>query len=225
MAMRQPPVLTAAQTQKGPMATTLPGPICRSLRRCRNYEICTKNGRGRPNVRHFVLSHVTVPNTAACCQAGFTRLRAIWRMPPTARRGGAGEVRMCLGAQLRQLPHTITRHPGFTLPDSQSEVSRSVSDIIADAPRVRRSYNKLVNNPLLEDYSLRYAPKKLPYLVVIRRRFRRARRHRLPGGSGDRRFSGGAVWLSERVLGNPRRRAGDLPDRYTDRLLLRQIST
>jgi hypothetical protein len=34
-----------------------------------------------------------------------------------------------------------------------------VSDITADAPRVRRSYNKLVNNPVLEDYSLRYAPK------------------------------------------------------------------
>jgi len=34
-----------------------------------------------------------------------------------------------------------------------------VSDITADAPRVRRSYNRLVNNPVLEDYSLRYAPK------------------------------------------------------------------
>jgi purine-cytosine permease-like protein len=34
-----------------------------------------------------------------------------------------------------------------------------VSDIAADAPRTRRSYNKLVNNPVLEDYSLRYAPK------------------------------------------------------------------
>ena len=34
-----------------------------------------------------------------------------------------------------------------------------MSDITADAPRVRRSYNKLVNNPVLEDYSLRYAPK------------------------------------------------------------------
>jgi purine-cytosine permease-like protein len=34
-----------------------------------------------------------------------------------------------------------------------------MADTVTDAPRVRRSYNKLVNNPVLEDYSLRYAPK------------------------------------------------------------------
>jgi hypothetical protein len=34
-----------------------------------------------------------------------------------------------------------------------------MADTVTEAPRVRRSYNKLVNNPVLEDYSLRYAPK------------------------------------------------------------------
>ncbi len=35
-----------------------------------------------------------------------------------------------------------------------------MSEIISDKPRrSRRAYNKLVNNPVLEDYSLRYAPK------------------------------------------------------------------
>jgi purine-cytosine permease-like protein len=34
-----------------------------------------------------------------------------------------------------------------------------MSEIAANAPRARRAYNKLVNNPVLEDYSLRYAPK------------------------------------------------------------------
>ena len=34
-----------------------------------------------------------------------------------------------------------------------------MSEITTETPRLRRSYNKLVNNPVLEDYSLRYAPK------------------------------------------------------------------
>jgi purine-cytosine permease-like protein len=35
-----------------------------------------------------------------------------------------------------------------------------MSEIIADdVPRARRTYNKFVNNPVIEDYSLRYAPK------------------------------------------------------------------
>ncbi|WP_428484740.1 purine-cytosine permease family protein [Rhodopila sp.] len=34
-----------------------------------------------------------------------------------------------------------------------------MSDMTTAKPGMRRSYNKLVNNPVLEDYSLRYAPK------------------------------------------------------------------
>jgi hypothetical protein len=57
------------------------------------------------------------------------------------------------------MPHTTSRHPDSSVRMDGTGESENVSDITVDAPRVRRSYNRLVNNPVLEDYSLRYAPK------------------------------------------------------------------
>jgi hypothetical protein len=73
-----------------------------------------------------------------------------------------GDARITSGqaaADVRQMPHTTSRHPDSSVRMDGTGESENVSDITVDAPRVRRSYNRLVNNPVLEDYSLRYAPK------------------------------------------------------------------